>query len=153
MSYAWSRHQMETFFALLALYVGNLPVTGEFPSQRPVMRSFDVLFDLHLNKRLSKQLRGWRFETPSRLLWCHGNSIIKTWSAEVGILLDSLIGNGSFHILSNSPVDCIDTATVGRGFVVDLVERNFSIYFLPLFMFKTLPTFCLLIFFSNEFTL
>ena len=30
------------------------PVTGEFPTQRPVMRSF-VFFDLLLNKRLSKQ--------------------------------------------------------------------------------------------------
>ena len=27
----------------------------EFASQRPVMRSFDVFFDLHLNKRLNKQ--------------------------------------------------------------------------------------------------
>ena len=27
---------------------------GEFPSQRPVTRSFDVFFDLHPNKRLSK---------------------------------------------------------------------------------------------------
>ena len=33
---------------------GNSPVTGEFPSQRPVTRSFDVCFDLRLNKRLSK---------------------------------------------------------------------------------------------------
>ena len=30
------------------------PVTGEFPAQRPVMRSFDVFFDLRLNKQLSK---------------------------------------------------------------------------------------------------
>ena len=44
---------METFSALLALCAGNSPVTGEFPSQRPVMRSFDVFFDLRLNKRLS----------------------------------------------------------------------------------------------------
>ena len=29
--------------------------TGEFPSQRPVTRSFGVFFDLRLNKRLSKQ--------------------------------------------------------------------------------------------------
>ena len=28
---------------------------GEFPAQRPVTRSFDVFFDLRLNKRLSKQ--------------------------------------------------------------------------------------------------
>ena len=27
------------------------PVTGEFPSQRPVTRSFDVFFDLHRNKK------------------------------------------------------------------------------------------------------
>ena len=48
---------------------GNSPVTGEFPSQRPVTRSFDVFFDLRLNKRLSKQSWGWWFETPSRPLW------------------------------------------------------------------------------------
>ena len=30
-------------------------------------------FDLRLNKRLSKQSWGWRFETPSRSLWSHCN--------------------------------------------------------------------------------
>ena len=59
----WWRHQMETFSALLALCVGNSPVTGEIPSQRPVARSFDVFFDLRLNKWLNKQSRGWWFET------------------------------------------------------------------------------------------
>ena len=39
---SWWRHQMETFSALLALCAGNSPVNGEFPSQRPVTRSFDV---------------------------------------------------------------------------------------------------------------
>ena len=37
---------METFSALLAFCAGNSPVTGEFPTQRPVTRSFDVFFDL-----------------------------------------------------------------------------------------------------------
>ena len=32
-------HQMETFSALLALCVGNSPVTGEFPAQRPVKQT------------------------------------------------------------------------------------------------------------------
>ena len=32
----WWRHQMETFSALLAIYAGNSPVTGEFSAQRPV---------------------------------------------------------------------------------------------------------------------
>ena len=57
-------------FALLALCAGNSPVTGEFPSQRPVTRGIGVSFDLGLNKRLSKQSRRCRwFKTPSRLLW------------------------------------------------------------------------------------
>ena len=57
---------METFYALLAICAGNSPVAGEFPAQRPVTRSFDVFFDLRLNKRLSKQQRGWWFATLSR---------------------------------------------------------------------------------------
>ena len=51
---SWYRHQMETFSALLALCAGNSPVTGEFPAQRPVTRSFDVFFDPRLNKQLNK---------------------------------------------------------------------------------------------------
>ena len=46
---------MEKKPALLAICAGNSPVPGEFPAQRSVTRSFDVFFDLRLNKRLSKQ--------------------------------------------------------------------------------------------------
>ena len=46
---------MTTFSALLAICAVNSPVTGEFPAQRPVTRTFDVFLDLRLNKRLSKQ--------------------------------------------------------------------------------------------------
>ena len=69
----WWRHQLETFSALLALCAGNSPVTGEFPAQRPVTRSFDVFFDLSMNKWLSKQSWGWWSETPSRPSWHHCN--------------------------------------------------------------------------------
>ena len=70
----WWRHQIETFSTLLAICAGNSPVADEFPSQRPVTRSFDVFFDLHLNKRLSKQSRGrWFVDADmlilSLLLW------------------------------------------------------------------------------------
>ena len=77
----WWRHQMETFSALLAICAGNSPVTGEFPAQRPVTRSFGVFFDLRLNKRLRKQSWFWRFETPSRPLWHHCNVGVdhQTW--------------------------------------------------------------------------
>ena len=64
-------HQMETFSALVALCAGNSPVTGEFPAQRPVTRSFDVFVDLCLNKLLSKQSWGWWSEAPPRPLWWH----------------------------------------------------------------------------------
>ena len=53
--FEWWRHQLETFSALLVICARNSPVPGEFPVQRPVTRSFDVFYDLRLNKRLSKQ--------------------------------------------------------------------------------------------------
>ena len=76
---------METYSASLAICAGNSPVTGEFPAQRPVTRSFDVFFDLRLNTRLSKQSWGWWFETSSGPLWRHCNDIhiyiTWTWSS------------------------------------------------------------------------
>ena len=70
---------METFSALLSLSEGNSPATGEFPSQSPVTQSFDVFYDLHLNKRLSKRSRRRWSETPSCSLWCHCNVIRITY--------------------------------------------------------------------------
>ena len=64
---------METFSALLAICAGNSPVPDEFLAQRPVTRSFDVLFDRRPNKQLSKHSWGWWFETPSHPLWRHSN--------------------------------------------------------------------------------
>ena len=46
---------METFSALLAFFARNSPATGNFPAQKPVTRSFDVFFDLCMNKMLRKQ--------------------------------------------------------------------------------------------------
>ena len=73
---AWWRNQMETFSALLAICAGNSPVPGEFSAQRPVTWSFDVFFDLRLNKRLSKHSWGRWFETLPRPLWCHSNGVL-----------------------------------------------------------------------------
>ena len=60
-------------FRLTGPLCGNSPVTGEFPSQRLVTRSFDVFFDLRLNKRFSKQSRRRWFEASSGTLWRHCN--------------------------------------------------------------------------------
>ena len=56
---------------LLVLCVGNLSVIGEYSSHRPVSRSFDIFFDLRLNKRTNKQSRHKWFDTSSRSLWRH----------------------------------------------------------------------------------
>ena len=71
---SWWRHQRETFSALLAYCAGNSPVPVNSPHNRPVTRSFDVIFDLRPNKRLSKQPWSWWFETSSWSLWrqCNG---------------------------------------------------------------------------------
>ena len=58
---------------------GEFTGPGEFPIQRPVTRSFDVLFDLHHNKPLSKQPWGWWCETLSRSLWRHRNGLLTWW--------------------------------------------------------------------------
>ena len=96
---SWWRDQMETFCALLVLCAGNSTVTGECPSQRPMTRSFDVFFDLHLNKRLSKQSCGWWFQTPPCPLWRHCNAIpIRAYSI---LLLFTNFGKWEANIYSN----------------------------------------------------
>ena len=83
----WWRHRMETFSVLLAFCAGNSPVAGKVPSHRPVARSFEVFFNLRLNKRLSKQRWGWWFETPSRSLWRHRNDIKTDFAQYVTAIL------------------------------------------------------------------
>ena len=133
---------MEPFFTLLAFCAGNSRVTGEFPSQRPVMLNFDIFFDLRLNKRLSKKSgRRW-FETPSRLLWRYCNShIFACWqttrpncvtflqrhrrfvkpylinSSKNNILLPEINGNGFYAII----YDVIISAMASQITVVSIV--------------------------------
>ena len=62
---------------------GEFTGPGEFSTQRPVTRSFDVYFDLRPNKWLSKQSWGWWFETLSCPLWRHRNDMSVTmWRFE-----------------------------------------------------------------------
>ena len=84
----WELSACSEYFFLLMMKSSNgniFRVTGhlceEFtdprwiPAQRPVTRSFDVFFELRLNKRLSKQSWGWWFETLPPPLWRHCNVI------------------------------------------------------------------------------
>ena len=134
--YSWWRHQMERFSALLAICVGNSPVPGEFPAQRPVTRCFDVLFDLRLNKRLSKHSWGWWFETLSRPLWRHCN------------------------VVSDLQVSCSDLKRAivqqnggcRNGHQVTFCRRHFQMYFLQwkcmIFRYKFHWTFYSILFYS-----
>ena len=103
----WWRHQMEIFSALLAICAGNSPVSGEFPAQRPATRSFDVFFDLCLNKRLSKQSRGWWFETLYRPLWPHCNVqlVFMPWRTHAMKTLSALLflSEGNSHASGGCP--------------------------------------------------
>ena len=67
--------QMETFSALLALCEGKPLFSGGFPSQRPVSQSFDIFFDVRVNK----QSRRWWFEMPWDSLWHHCNDLGFFW--------------------------------------------------------------------------
>ena len=71
---------------------GEFTGPGEFPTQRPVTRSFDVFFDLRLNKRLSKQPWGWWFETPSGSLWRHCNVYTNLSTTRKCLMLTPTLG-------------------------------------------------------------
>ena len=72
------------WFTMMTSSNGNIfrvtsHLCGEFtgsrwiPHKKPVTRSFNVFFDLRLNKRLSKQWWGWWFDMPWGPLWRHCN--------------------------------------------------------------------------------
>ena len=93
---------IETFSALLTLCAGNSPVTGELPTQRPVTRSFDVVYDLRLNQLLSKQWRCRWFETPTCPLWRHCNAYMNrrlsgVWKTLMSSLMFSHINKLNKH--------------------------------------------------------
>ena len=73
---------------------GNSPVIGEFPPQKPVTQSFDVFFDLRLNK-LSKQSWGWWFETPLCPLLRHCNA--KKCSSGIAMIVMCMLERNMCH--------------------------------------------------------
>ena len=79
---SWWRHQMETFSASLALCAGNSPVPVNSPHKGQWRGALIFFFDLRLNKRLSKQPRGWWFEMPSWSLWrqCNVMTVTSQWA-------------------------------------------------------------------------
>ena len=71
---------METFLRVTGLCAGKSPLTDEFPSQKPMTRSFAVFFDLRLKKRFSEQSKRRWFET----LW---RSLRRRCNVDIGMQL------------------------------------------------------------------
>ena len=71
---------------------GNM-VNGEFLTQRPLTQSFDVFFDLHLDKRLSKQSRLY-------ISYSQRHDIYIDTKYRCIIIIKSNIHSGSWTILS-----------------------------------------------------
>ena len=97
---------------------GEFTGPGEFPTQRPGTRSFDVFFDLRLDKRLSKQSWGWWFGTQSRPLWRHCNVLVLNWS--------------SYYLLLNAaPLVCQSKLNC-----IFYIKNLFTKYFVSMGMWK-----------------
>ena len=99
------RHHMMTssnvnIFRVTGHLCGEFTGPGEFPTQRPVTRSFGVFFDLRLNKWLSKQPWGWWFETPSWSLWRQCN--------EFGLVVSKIFESSEFCYYDYSVSKCSD---------------------------------------------
>ena len=96
----------------------NSPVPGEFPAQRPVTRSFDVFFDIRLNKRLGKKSRGCWLETPSYPLWRHRNVSVSGVRSFRSIFYISI----SKHFIQYPR--CSSNLYVSFGLITDLQRFN-----------------------------
>ena len=116
---------METFSVLHALCAGNSPITGEFPSQKPVTRSFGVLFDLRMNKPLSKQSWAWWFDTPSRSLWRYCNERKPLNSKIVNLLFSRNAIRSSFVVH-----DCMTNMLGGTKHTVSAMKARGALCFL-----------------------
>ena len=88
-------------FGVTGPLCGEFTGSGEFPTQSPVTRSFDVFFDLRLNKRLSKQPWGWWFETPSWSLWRHCDET-PFLTCHIVITRCQKINTHAYHLLVSS---------------------------------------------------
>ena len=87
-----ARHQSDWTYLTHTLihYRSSHVPNGEITGQRwwRLGNALIFLFDLCLNKRLSKQSWGWWFETPSCSFWCHCNDAEKRAAVIKQIMLD-----------------------------------------------------------------
>ena len=91
------------FFVVTGHLWGKPPITGGFPSQKPVTRSIDVFFYQRPNKRLSKQSRRLWFDTPSRSSWRHCNDYLHCRSKNQQMYLYHILVWGDSSAAGDDP--------------------------------------------------
>ena len=124
---------MGTFSALLAIFAGNSPVTGEFPAQKPVTRSFDVFFDLCLNKgwvnsREAGELRHHRTHYDVTVMKFDLNFILPnpmTWSPQMFVrdttVIESWCVRSERHVARNNvQTKLLPNLNVGSILMMDM---------------------------------
>ena len=133
---------METFFTLLTLFEGNPQVAGGFPLQTPATRSFNIFFDLCMNKRFSKQSKRRRFEAPPSILWRHCTLVAISSQKRM-----QLANWNADHTSSNKMVEKIsrdfETLTellITNFFMLCLLSRSYHILVFMLYMTMVSPT-------------
>ena len=118
-----------TIFRITGPLCGEFTGPDEFPAQRPVTRSFDVFFDMCLNKRLSHQPWGWWFETPPWSLWhqCNGESLFPVESYFLSTIGLSVSPFNQFMI-QNQCFDCVHSSHVGGRLSLQSVDQNENLH-------------------------
>ena len=97
---------------------GEFTGPGEFPTQRPVTRSYDVFFDLRLNKQLSKQSWGWWLRHHQ----AHYDVIV---IISVELLQATRIKLHWLHFLPTEINECESNPCINDGACTDEVNRFF----------------------------
>ena len=107
----YSLWRVKIDFIMMTSSNGNIfrvtgPLCGDFTGHRwiPLTKAGDVelrcFFDLHLNKRLSKQSWGWWSETPPRSLWRHCNHAAIYLRSICNITVFDLIDSGNIFTVA-----------------------------------------------------
>ena len=114
---------------------------GEFTGHRWIPRikasdaGFDVFFDLRLNKRLSKQLWGWWFETPSRSLWRHCNDVdftaIVMTAAAAWLFFGLFVSDCTLPVISGQRVQTYRAKTSRQCPKLRNIPRHVHLYAFP----------------------
>ena len=135
-------------FRVTGHFAGNSPVPGEFPTQRPVTRSFDFNFDLRINgwvnNRQAGDLRRHRahydvivmtyLNLDDKIYWCLSENVIKIigqldLKRQISVKITLILFRNHYSILSSFS----NFFSSFFNYVVMLLNFIFGIYFISIF--------------------